>query len=62
MSPAIFYREQAAHQKAQADGATLDNVRNRCQRASDAWTALAARSEAADSARIAAKPVVDDGR
>jgi hypothetical protein len=51
MSPLIFYREQAARQKVEAEAATLQNVRERCQRASDAWTALAARSERGDDAR-----------
>lgn len=45
MTPLQFYREQAAQQKVAADAATLQNVRERCQRASDAWAALAAKSE-----------------
>lgn len=52
MSPLLFYREQAAQQRAAADAATLQNVRERCKRASDAWTALAVRSERADYARL----------
>ena len=54
MSPLIFYREQAAQQQIAADAATLQNVRERCQRAADAWTALADRSERADTTRIQA--------
>ncbi|MFW2852119.1 hypothetical protein ACM61V_09335 [Sphingomonas sp. TX0543] len=52
MSTLFFYREQAAQQQAAADAATLDNVRERCQRASNAWAALAARSERAENSRI----------
>ena len=51
MSPLLFYREQAALQKQAADTATLDNVRERCQRAADAWAQLAARGERAEEAR-----------
>lgn len=51
MSPPLFYREQAAQRRAAADAATLRNVRERCQRASDAWVALALRSERTDTAR-----------
>ncbi len=54
MSPLLFYREQAARQKVAADAATLPNVRERCRQASDAWTALALRSERADSVRLQA--------
>jgi hypothetical protein len=54
MSPLLFYRQQAAQQQAAADAATLQNVRERCQRASDAWAALALRSERADAARLQA--------
>ena len=52
MSPLMFYREQAAQQQLAADAATLDNVRERCQRAADAWLGLANRSERAESARV----------
>lgn len=51
MSPLPFYREQAERQQSAADEATLENVRARCQRAADAWTALADRSERAERAR-----------
>ena len=51
MSMLIFYREQAAQQQAQADDALLDNVRERCQRAADAWRVLADRIERADTIR-----------
>ena len=45
MSPSEFYREQAAQQQTAADAATLQNVRDRCERAAKAWGALASRSE-----------------
>ncbi|MDT7933553.1 MAG: hypothetical protein RQ833_02980 [Sphingomonadaceae bacterium] len=51
MSPIVFYREQAAQQQLAADAAALQNVRERCQRASDAWTALAERSEKSQTFR-----------
>jgi hypothetical protein len=51
MSPTMFYREQAEQQQQAANGAALENVRDRCQRASNAWTALAKRSERGDMAR-----------
>ena len=51
MTSSIFYRDQASEQQVAADAATLDNVRDRCRRASTAWTALAIRSERADAAR-----------
>lgn len=54
MSSLPLYREQAAQQQAAADAATLENVRDRRQRASNAWTALAVRSERADRARLQA--------
>ena len=47
------YREQAARQLADADAATLDNVRERCQRAAHAWMTLALRSERTDALRAA---------
>lgn len=54
MSPLLFYREQTQQQQAAADAATLQNVKERCQRASDAWAALAARAERGDNARLEA--------
>lgn len=51
MTTSHFYRQQASEQQVAAETATLDNVRERCQRASAAWDALATRSERADAAR-----------
>lgn len=55
MTPLQFYRAQAAEQKAEAEAAVLQNVRERCQRASDAWAALAAKSEHVANERVAAQ-------
>jgi len=57
MSPSDFYRKQAAQQKAAADAATLENVRERCQRAHDAWAALAAKSERVAQQRAASQKI-----
>lgn len=46
-----FYRSQADQQQRAADDAALENVRERCQRASKAWTVLADRSERNELAR-----------
>lgn len=51
MSSLSFYQDQAALQQQAADTATLQNVRERCQRAADAWSVLAERTERADNAR-----------
>lgn len=51
MSTTHLYRVQAAQQQLAADAATLENVRERCQRASHAWSALADRNDRADEAK-----------
>lgn len=51
MTTTLFYRAQAEQQQQAADDAALENVRERCQRASDAWSALARRSERNDAGR-----------
>jgi hypothetical protein len=43
MSTIKFYREQAAQCRLDADAATLQNVRERNQRAADVWDGMAAR-------------------
>jgi hypothetical protein len=40
-----IYRERAAWQRADAETASLDNVRDRCVRAAIAWEAMADRAE-----------------
>ncbi len=47
----ISYREQAAKARADADLATLDNVRDRCLRAEAAWLAMADRQDNVERAR-----------
>lgn len=54
MSTSLFYREQAARETRAAGASMLENVRDRCERASAAWTALAERVERADGARAQA--------
>lgn len=53
MSTKQFYRDQAALQSEAAEAAHLDNVRDQCARAAQAWTALATRSQRVDDAREA---------
>ncbi|WP_419825617.1 hypothetical protein [Sphingomonas sp.] len=48
---ARFYAAQASREQGAADSATLDNVRDKHQRAADAWTVMAVRA----SARIVAR-------
>ncbi|MEI9851101.1 MAG: hypothetical protein WDN24_09975 [Sphingomonas sp.] len=45
-------RAHAEQARADADAATLDNVRDRCLRAAAAWTAMAERSERTERARM----------
>lgn len=40
-----FYLERAARARADAEAATLENVRHRCLRSADAWNEMAARLE-----------------
>jgi len=46
-----FYAARAAEARIDADKATLDNVRERCIRAAEAWEAMAARAHRGDVAR-----------
>jgi hypothetical protein len=39
-----FYLARAAQARDEADAATLEHVRERCQRSADAWTELADRA------------------
>jgi hypothetical protein len=63
-----FYLARAAQARADADAATLDNVRDRCLRSEAAWTTLAERAarteqmrKATDDAKaIAAEPIAAD--
>ena len=51
MSPLEIYRTQAAKAWAEASAATLDNVRERCERSARAWTEMAERAERVDAMR-----------
>ncbi len=53
-----FYMARAAQARAEADAATLDNVRERCLRAVAAWTEMADRATRTEQMRASreAKP------
>lgn len=51
MAQQLNYRDNAAKCRADADAATLDNVRDRNLRAEAAWLAMAERQERVDTAR-----------
>lgn len=46
------YRARAAVERANAESATLDNVRDRCRRAEQAWTEMADRAERTTEQRL----------
>lgn len=48
-----FYRDRARQAHADAEGATLDNVRDRALRAEAAWAAIAERAERTQKLRTA---------
>lgn len=48
-----FYLARAAQARADAEAATLDNVRERCRRSEVAWTLLAERAERSEVMRAA---------
>ncbi len=47
-----FFLARAAQCRAEADEATLDHVRERCQRSEAAWSALAAKAERSEKLRV----------
>ena len=51
MSNLDFYLARAAEARADADNASLDNVRDRCLRAAAAWDAMAQRAHRGDTFR-----------
>lgn len=59
---AQFYRDRASTEQANADAASLDNVRDRCDRAAKAWTAMADRAERTQSQRAAREAATDAAR
>ena len=50
-----FYLDRAAQARADADSATLDNVRDRCLRAEDAWNRMAERAARTEEMRSGRK-------
>ena len=58
-----FYAARAVEARADADAATLDNVRDRCLRAAAAWDAMASRAMRAETmrAKLAAEKEAGQG-
>ena len=50
-----YYLARAAEARRDADQATLDNVRDRCLRAEDAWTRMAERAARTEEMRAGRK-------
>ncbi|HEY0112877.1 MAG TPA: hypothetical protein VGB59_06955 [Allosphingosinicella sp.] len=46
-----FYRARAIEARTDAEAAVLDNVRDRCLRAAEAWEAMAARAARTETLR-----------
>lgn len=64
---ALFYRDRARQAEADANAATLDNVRTRWMRAAKAWDEMATRAEKTaerrsvnEEAKITAEMMADD--
>jgi len=51
VSEAGFFRRQAGLQREQAAAADLANVRERCERAAEAWEVMAERAEKSERLR-----------
>ena len=47
-----FYRARADEERRNGDAALLDNVRDRCRRAEQAWTEMADRAERTTEQRL----------
>jgi hypothetical protein len=52
LSNADFFLARAEQARVEAEGATLDHVRERCLRSQAAWTALADRAQRAEQFKI----------
>ena len=48
-----FFRAREAEARANAEAATLVNVRERCRRSEEAWSALAHKAEKSEKLRVA---------
>jgi len=57
-----LYRDHAQRAQADADAATLENVRERNLRAAHAWEQMAERVELTETARAAREPHGDPAR
>ncbi|MGI4877238.1 MAG: hypothetical protein ACRYG4_07110 [Janthinobacterium lividum] len=58
MSDLLFYRDQASKQQEDANAAILDNIRERCQRAANAWNSMADRLERTEEMRVRRRATV----
>lgn len=61
-NPTLTYRQNAAKCFAEAETATLENVRERNLRAADAWTKMAERQERTDHSRAVREAAVASGQ
>jgi hypothetical protein len=50
-----FYLDRAAQARADAESTTLDNVRERCLRAEDAWNRMAEKAARTEEMRVGRK-------
>lgn len=46
-----FFLDRAAQARAEGEAATLDNVKDRCRRSEEAWSALARKAERSERLR-----------
>lgn len=59
---AAFYRNRAEQERANADAAELENVRERCDRAARSWEAMAARAELTQVRRASREAATAEAR
>ena len=59
---AQFYRARAEQERANAQAARLDNVRERCDRAATTWEAMAVRAEQTQVRRAAREAATAEAR
>lgn len=52
---ATFYRDRAEFERQNATASTLENVRERCERAAASWDAMAVRAERVERERMNAR-------
>ena len=61
MSNEQFYLDRSDDARREAEAATLDNVRDRAQRSSDAWAAMARRAAKTEAFRAVRKAAEGSG-